>query len=60
MDLGDTINDCPGFDELEELTFDSIQSTPDFVNPSGNNSESDADDGAYTTTFSADELARLR
>ena len=52
MDLGDTINDYPNFDEL---TSKLIHPTPDLATSFGINSE--PDDGAYTTTFSADELA---
>ena len=48
MDLDDMIINHPDFDELEELTTDVID-------PLGDTSE--PDDGAYTTTFSADELA---
>jgi hypothetical protein len=54
-DIDDTINDSPDFDELKELDIPTIKPTSTSIDPFGPNSESD--DGAYTTTFSADELA---
>jgi transposase InsO family protein len=50
-DLEGTVNNYPGFDELEEHTCHLNNLAAPF------RTETDPDDGAYTTTFSADELA---
>ena len=56
--LDDSINDYPDFDELEEPTFNSVESTQIPVTPFDTISDSDdPDDGAYTTSFSTDQLA---
>ena len=54
-DLGDTIHDSPDFDELEEHTIELIEPISTSTTPFGTNSG--FDESAYTTTFSADELA---
>ena len=54
-ELGDTIYDSPDFDELKERTFDLKESVSTPTTPFG--TDSGLDESAYTTTFSANELA---
>jgi hypothetical protein len=56
-DFKDTVNNSSDLYELEETTLNLAEVASNTINPFGTDADPDPDDGAYTTTFGANELA---
>ena len=56
-DLDNVVNNPSNLSELINITCDPDATTPDLITPFGNTTNDVPDEGTYTTTYGADELA---